>query len=386
MRRVYGAIAAWLIGAESRQRKLEDVLGELARQLIAAGLPLWRMHVSVLAMHPEVFGRSVRWARDGVVTVDLSTTTLFSSPAYVGSSVEAIHKGLDRVHARLEEGHVPYAQLQELRDQGGTGYAAFALELGEGRRTFISFSTDARGGFRDDQLAAFEALLPALTIRLELESTRFSTETLLQLYLGRNAATRVMAGDFRRGTGQVLHAAIWLCDLRGFTTLADRLPLANVVPVLDAYFETMARPVHEGGGEILKFIGDSILAVFPTGDDEAAACRRAVTAASAGIEAFAALAAANEHGLRVGVGVNVGDVMYGNIGAPDRLDFTVIGPAVNEAARMESMCKELRTALVLSEAVAKHLPSEDRIPLGSHALRGVSTPRPLFTLPRHAPR
>lgn len=375
---MYEGISDWLIGAESRGRDLSFVIQEIARRLTAKGLPLWRMHVPVLATHPEVLARSVRWSRDGGVEVGFSGREILSNPAYVGSPVEAIlQKGLARVHARLEHGEVPYRQLLELRDQGGTDYAAFALELSGRRRSLLSVSTDAPGGFREAQLQAFEAILPALAIRLELESARFSSEMLLEIYLGKNAATRVLAGDFERGTGQLIHAAIWLCDLRGFTSLADRLPLEELVPVLDGYFEVVAAQVAGAGGEILKFIGDSILAVFPTETDAPGACRRAASAAAASIDAFASHA-----DLKIGVGVNLGDVMYGNVGAKDRLDFTVIGPAVNEAARMEGMCKELGIPLILSESVARHLP--DAHPLGNHTLRGVSSPRPLFTLARYA--
>lgn len=373
-------VGAWLIGAESREHELEHVMNELARRLIEKGLPLWRLNGAVLAMHPEVFARVVRWSRGLGVSVSVTPRDIVSSPAFVGSSVDAIIRGgVSRVHARLERGEVPFKQLAELKGDGGTDYAGFALELGRGRRTFLSLATDAIGGFTESQLAAFEAILPALAIRLELESTRFSSETLLQLYLGKNAASRVLAGDFRRGTGQVIPAAIWLCDLRGFTRLADRLPLAELVPVLDAYFEAMSGPVQEKGGEILKFIGDSILAVFPTEGNAAGACRRAVEAAVASLAAFAALPSAGAHELAAGVAVNLGDVMYGNVGAPDRLDFTVIGSAVNETARMEAMCKELGTALVIAEAVAAHLDASSLVPLGRHALRGVSGERTLFT-------
>jgi adenylate cyclase len=261
---------------------------------------------------------------------------------------------------------------------------ALALDFGPGRRTFISIATDAPQGSADAQLRAFEVLMPPLETRLELESSRFSTETLLKVYLGANAAQRVLAGDFKRGTGQRIHAAIWLCDLRGFTALADRLPVNEVVPVLDAYFEAMAGSLS-AHGEILKFIGDSILAVFPTGDDEAAAARQAVASAQASLAAFAQSAPAKEHGLRAGVAVNLGEVMYGNIGARDRLDFTVIGGAVNETARMEAMCKPLKVPLVLSENIARHLDPHQLCPLGSHVLRGVSSEKPLFTLRQFAP-
>lgn len=378
-------IAAWLVSAESRRQPLEAIIGRLAEKLIEAGLPLWRLRCTVLAMHPDVFGHAVMWSRGEEVKISVATAQTLASPSYVGSPVQAIHQGLPRVRQRLEQGQVDYPQLQEVRAAGGTDYFAVGLDFGPGRRSFISLATDQKGGFDDAHLVQFERLLAPLETRLELESSRFSTETLLKVYLGPNAAERVLAGDFKRGTGQRIHAAIWLCDLRGFTSLADRLPVTEVVPVLDAYFEAMSRPLSDGG-EILKFIGDSILAVFPTGTDEAAAARRAVKAARASLDAFNASAVAKQHGLQAGVAVNLGEVMYGNIGAVDRLDFTVIGGAVNETARMESMCKPLKTQLVLSETVARYLDPHELCPLGSHVLRGVSSEKPLFTLGAYAPK
>ncbi len=379
-----GRISDWLVSADSRREAIEPFFVALAQRLMAAGLPLWRMRCTVLAMHPDVFGRAVLWQRPDKVELQVATADTLSSPSYLGSPVEAIHRGAQRVRQRLAKGECDYPQLQSMRSAGGTDYFALALDFGKGRRSFISIATDAPGGFDDGHLLAFEKLLPALETRLELESTRFSMETLLKVYLGPNAAQRVIAGDFKRGTGQRIHAAIWLCDLRGFTSLADRLPVQEIVPVLDAYFEAMAGPLADGG-EILKFIGDSILAVFPTRDDEAAAARRAVKAAAASLEAFAESAPAKAHGLRAGVAVNLGEVMYGNIGARDRLDFTVIGSAVNEAARMEAMCKPLKTSMVLSESIARYLDPHELCPLGSHVLRGVSSEKPLFTLAKFRP-
>lgn len=381
---MFETISTWLISAESRSGSLETVMSELAKRLIAAGLPLWRMHAAVLAMHPEVFARSVRWDRKKGIGVAISSKEILSNPAFVGSSVEAVLRSGTRIHVPLTAGELPYKQLYEIRDEGATDYVIFPVQLSAQRRTFLSLATDDKRGFTEAMIQAFEALLPALTIRLELESTRFSSETLLQLYLGQNAASRVLAGNFRRGAGQVMHAAVWLCDLRGFTTLADRLPVTEVVPVLDAYFEAMAQPVRKGGGEILKFIGDSILAVFPTEGDVAKSCRSAVDSARASIESFAATDSAKTHGLRVGVAVNLGEVMYGNIGASDRLDFTVIGAAVNECARMEAMCKSLGTPLIVSGAVAEHIDPDELAPLGAHVLRGVTSERPLFTLRQYA--
>ena len=316
-------LAGWLLSSACRRQPLEAVFAELAQKLIAAQLPVWRLRCTVLAMHPDVFGRVVMWKRNEGVTVTLSTAETLMSPGYIGSPIQAVHEGAPFVRQRLGQGQRDYPHLEELRAAGCTDYLALAIDLGPRRRTYLSIATDAADGFGDGGVRGLERLLAPLETRLELESSRFSLETLLKVYLGPNAADRVLAGDFRRGSGQRIHAAIWLCDLRGFTALADRLPLNEVVPVLDAYFEAMAQPLSDGG-EILKFIGDSILAVFPTGDDEALAARRAVKAAQASIASFENSKPAREHGLTVGVAVNLGEVMYGNIGARDRLDFAVL--------------------------------------------------------------
>ncbi|MCA3013928.1 MAG: adenylate/guanylate cyclase domain-containing protein [Myxococcaceae bacterium] len=340
-------LQSWLVSADCRRRPLDSYVAELARRLVEAGLPLWRLRCGVLAMHPGVFARTARWSRDGGVELVVATSETLASPDSLGSPVQALHTGTARVRQRLFRGEVDFPQLQSLRAAGATDYLAVALTLGD-RRSFLSIATDAPGGFDDAQLAAVEGLVPALEARFELESTRFSMSTLLEVYLGPNASRRVLAGDFKRGAGQRIDAAIWLRDLRGFTSLADRLPVQQVVPVLDASFEAMAGPPSEGG-EILKFIGDSILAVFPVAGDEAAAARRAVKAAEASLEAFAASAPARAHGLTAGVAVNLDEVMYGNIGVRERLDFTVIGAAVNETARVESVCKPLGVPLVLRD-------------------------------------
>jgi adenylate cyclase len=377
-------IQDWLVSAECRRQPPEAFFTELARRLSAAGLPLWRMRCTVLAMHPGLLGQRVHWERDRGIQLVLVSSDILREDGYLGSPVQAIFEGAARVRQRLARGELGYAHLDALRAAGATDYLAVGLDFGTERRSFLSLATDATDGFDDDCLLALERLLPALETRLELETTRYSMRTLLQVYLGPNAAERVMSGDFRRGTGQRIEAAIWLCDLRGFTSLADRLPVEEVVPVLDAYFEAMAGPLASGG-EILKFIGDSILAVFPVRGDAAAAARNAVKAAEASIEAFARSPVAAAHALQAGVAVHLGEVMYGNIGARERLDFTVIGAAVNETARMEGMCKALKTSLVLSETVARHLAPGDCHPLGTHGLRGVTGEKPLFTLAKFAP-
>lgn len=380
------SLSAWLLEGASAT-SAEALIDAFAARLLDAGVPLWRMRVAVLAMHPEVYSRAIAWRRDQPIEVRAATFDLLSTPAYVGSPVQRIHAGVDMLHCRIDvpKEALPFPQLEELRAQGGTDYLIFALVFGDGRRSFISFTTDHPDGFRASHVALLRSLLPLLRLRLELESAHFSTRTLLNVYVGRDAAERVLAGQFRRGTGKLIRAAVWMCDLRGFTALVDRLPVTDVIPVLDRYFETVAGPVTRRGGEVLKFIGDAMLAVFPVGDDVGPSCRNAVDAAQEALSDFSRQPIAAEHGLRIGVAVNLGEVMYGNIGAADRLDFTVIGSAVNEAARMEALCKALKTPLIIARSVAAHLPEESLVSLGEHTLRGVAAPQELFTLRAFSP-
>lgn len=377
----------WLLEARTSTHTAELLLEELANRLVAEGYPLWRLRAAVLAMHPEAFGRAIRWQRGEPVIVERATFDLLVTSAYIGSPVQKIHLGADLVRCRLDvpEDQLAFPHVLELKQQGGTDYAIYAVKFSDGRRSFLSIASNDKAGFTDAQIERFQRLLPLLSLRLELESANFSTTSLLHVYLGKNAAERVLKGAFRRGSGELIRAAIWMCDLRGFTSLVDHTPVQEVVPVLDQYFECVARPVTARGGEILKFIGDAMLAVFPVEQDAAAACRNAVEAARAALNDFAAHEVARKHKLHIGVAVNLGEVSYGNIGASDRLDFTVIGAAVNEASRMESLCKALKTPLVIAENVAEHLERTERISLGSHLLRGVATARELFTLPEFAP-
>jgi adenylate cyclase len=218
-----------------------------------------------------------------------------------------------------------------MRAKGCTDYVLLRLWSDGGPNNAVSFCSGAEGGFRDAELALLESLLPALALRVDLEVARFATRALLRTYLGRNASERVLAGAFRRGSGERLDAVIWLSDLRGFTERVDQSPLPLVLDALNSYFTCVADTIVAHGGEVLKFIGDAVLAVFPLADDPKGACRAALDAAE---RAFAQLEAANEEraangldALRIGVVLHCGEVMYGNIGATDRLDFTVIGSA-----------------------------------------------------------
>jgi adenylate cyclase len=221
---------------------------------------------------------------------------------------------------------------------------------------------------------------------VEVHSLRDTAENLLNAYVGRAAGRHILAGKVLRGGGETIEAVIWFCDLRGFTRLSDRLPGQAVVALLNDYFAEMGAAVTQAGGEILKFMGDGMLAIFAVAD---AGARRetAGRAAAAAAQAFRAIAALNERRgaagaepIRFGLALHIGEVMFGNIGASARLDFTVIGPAVNHAARLEKLCSTLNRSIVVSAAVAALLPEGEVVPLGRHALKDIAEPQAIYAL------
>ncbi|MHB1845065.1 MAG: adenylate/guanylate cyclase domain-containing protein [Deltaproteobacteria bacterium] len=360
---------------------------ELLEQLVAAGSSLWRARVFLPTGHPEIFGLLVEWTCGEEVHTREYPHEIIHSPAHRASPVELAEKTGQRVRVRLErvEERERFAQLGEYVALGVTDYLCDPLFRSDERVNCLSLATRRPGGFLEEDLAGFERVRGVVGLLFELRAKNHMLSSLLATYLGQNAAARVLSGQFRRGTGEALRAAIWYCDLRGFTELSDRLPAREVVVMLDRFFENIASAIEEHGGEILKFIGDAALAVFPTGEDDGAACGRALAAAEAALAGLVRLNEARRQDgsceLAVGIALHLGEVFYGNMGGRQRLDFTVIGAAVNEVARLESMSKVLGVPLLLSDPFARALASRTGLrSLGSHRLRGVSAPQEIHTL------
>ncbi|MBM4358455.1 MAG: adenylate/guanylate cyclase domain-containing protein [Deltaproteobacteria bacterium] len=373
-------LTRWLLEPAIRQLPLPLLLDALGTRLARSGIRVERLRTSATTKHPEIFVRAILW-RAGVGTEMLDRPRTFTqSPAFLESPVARIRSGAERVRCRLQgpDADLSFPLCQELAAEGLTDYVIFPLVFASGERTYASFATDAPSGFSEEALAVFEALLPALSVRVELESQRFALDSLLRVYLGNNAAERVLAGSFLRGTGQPIEAAVWFCDMRGFTSLADQRPAGEMVRILDRFFEAVAGPIAQHGGEILKFVGDAVLAIFPVGrEGPADACAKAFTAARVALEGVRALAGKDGlPDLELGIALHLGEVMYGNIGARERLDFTVIGAVVNEVCRVEGLCRTLGPILMTADFArwCPH-PVESR---GAHALKGVGEPRALF--------
>ncbi len=274
-----------------------------------------------------------------------------------------------------------HALYDDMRAQGLTDYVAWPLLHTLGKRHVVTFATDRAGGFDDAHVASLKKVLPVLALVSEIRMKNRLARTLLETYVGTHAGEMILAGATRRGSGTTVRAAIMICDLRDFTRISDSWPRDDVIDLLNDYFDAMSEPIARHGGEILKFIGDGLLAIFPLSDPKA--CANLLHAVAEARQAMAALSEKNSMmgraPMNYGIGVHVGDVMYGNIGSRTRLDFTVIGPAVNMASRLEALTKQLGKKVLLSRAFADLVERDFALEhVGEHAVRGFSEPIELF--------
>jgi adenylate cyclase len=336
----------------------------------------------VRTLHPNVAGRAFFWRAEkpDEVEVDEAEHDWMGSAQHLASPVHAITQTGQAIRRRLADAACPmdFPVLAELRAEGMTDYYAAPLPSITGERLLASYTTRRPAGFSDAEMAALARVLPPVARVAEVMAWRRKAQNILEAYLGAQAGEKVLAGRIRRGDGEDIHAVIWFCDLRDSTPLADSMTREAFLKCLNEFFECVLGPVLEQKGEVLRFIGDAALAIFPVGADVAEACRRALAAAQEAIGRMDALNARRERPLRFGIALHLGDVLYGNIGTPSRLEFTVIGAAANEAARIESLCKVLDRPLLLSAPVARHVAGARS--LGEHRLRGVGEPVELFSL------
>jgi adenylate cyclase len=381
-------LRAWLLGAARRIESTVEFVDELCWRLVAGGVPLTRVTVSLPTLHPQFLNNGYRWSRatgrceEMLVGHGIRDSAMFlNSPMHrVFVRGEMVRRHLAGPKARLD-----FPILEELAQEGATDYIALPVELSDERRFAITLATDREGGFSRLDFATLESLVGLLAPLIEIHVMRGITRNLLNAYLGAQIGQRVLAGEIERGRGEMTRAVIWFCDLRGFTALAERLMEENVVAFLDAYFERVVRAVHARDGEVLKFLGDGLIAIFPVPDIEFAAnaTRRACEAACmaiAEVDALGGHASLNGEPMpRMCVSLHVGNVFYGNIGAADRLDFTVIGPAVNLVARVDQLTKVVDRRILMTADFAK-VCGQKLESLGRHSVRGVAEAIEIFGL------
>src|SRR5262245_31587095 len=387
-------LAAWATDAGLAGASETSLLTGFCERAIAAGLPLARASVLIDTLHPVHEGRVFVWERDkdAIAPRDYGRTRGSNiderwrrSPFY-----RLLETGNSFLRRRLTaEGAAEFSIFPDLRAVGMTDYAAiinrFAEDsiIGHMDCVYSSWVTDAPGGFCDADLLGLQYLMPFLSLAVKTAALARIAENLVETYLGRDAGRRVLKGGITRGVAERIDAVLWFSDLRGFTRITDTAP-EQVIPLLDDYFDAIVSAIHERGGDVLKLIGDGVLAIFTAGD-RSHACDVALAAAKL---AQQRVAVTNERRFAEGVpttdaylGLHVGEVFYGNVGSKERLDFTVVGPAVNEVSRIAAMCRSAEQPILLSAAFVAALADKRRfVSVGRYALRGVGRPQELFTI------
>ncbi len=457
-------VLIWLLTEGRQIPRPGPLITALAEQLAQVGAPAWRLRTALRLIHPQMFGISVVWQRGrGPAEETRTRHGVFQSDAYIGSPIQAFNESLKTVRYRLDQLDKArdHLVLFELADQGATDYVIQPMPFSDGGRHFLAVATDRAEGFSDLDIAKFGLLAEALAPNFEIISRRHLSETLMDTYLGHRTGQKVLDGLIQRGDGEAIDAALWYSDLRDFTALTDALPPEQLFDLLNAYFEFLSSAVTARGGEVLSFIGDAMLVMFPCGEaapgsvtgnvpgnvpgnarenarenaqgnaggntrgtagggavgtagENAAAdagananpngagrtggisggnvgaqdaCQAAIDSA---IDAFDSLATVNfsrrrngQPEIRFGLGLDVGKVIYGNVGAPDRLAFTVIGPTVNRTARLESLTKTTGQPVLMSDSFAQKV-SQAVTFVGHFEMKGIPEPQPVYAL-KNAP-
>jgi adenylate cyclase len=399
-------LAGWLSQVGLRNGALEELVDGFGRRLNEAGLRVERMFLGMNTLHPMVRARSLIWdAGEGVGQhfefghAEIDSVEIQQSPfaAMLRGGVPELRRRLDATNEGLD---VPV--FDELRAAGMTEWMGWVQPFGElspqvgspteadhAERLWLVFSasTDRLGGFRDEDVAFLREVLPVFAVAVKATSMRGIGHGLLAAYLGNDPASRVLSGTVLRGEVQSVEAVVFFTDLRGFTALADTMPGRELIALLDDYFNCMVQPIVARDGEVLKFMGDGMLAAFAViSGNRAEVCAAALAAAEEVLARVEALNMerrnAGQRATSLDVSLHIGRVLYGNVGSDTRLDFTVIGPAVNEASRIEALCQPLDQALLVSQAFAEAATSSrDRlVSLGRHRLRGVREETELFGL------
>jgi adenylate cyclase len=385
-------LSDWLIDGARSATKPGQVMAETCELLVKAGIPLWRVGVFVRTLHPDIFGRNFIWKPGAEVEIGAVDFGILDTPGFHTSPLAIVFRqGLEvRAHTNDPEAAARFPIVEEMRDEGATDYIALPLPFIDGAVNASSWTTKQPGGFTDEQLNALRAVIRPLARYIEIVSLRRTASILLDTYVGNRAGEKILGGQIRRGHTETMNAAIWLSDLRGFTALSDRLPAETVVDILNQYFDCQVAAIRNHGGEVLKYMGDGLLAVFPIDEyvgDVQQVCSSVLEAAResrTSVDAMHYPIGEAVERFRFGVALHVGRILYGNIGGGNRLDFTCIGPAVNLAARLEKIAGRLHRTIVASAGFAGVSPG-GWTDLGEFPIAGFSKAERVYGLQDETP-
>jgi adenylate cyclase len=392
----------WAVREGLRGASAYDLFDGYCQRLVIHGVPLWRAYVAMETLHPQWSGYGFTWRRDlnaihpeQYARSDVAGQEWLESPMYHLICRARAGEDNPQIRRRVEAGpeQRDFPALVKFHAEGATDYFGQLFTFGEegdpsqGTGVVYSFASDRRGGFDDDDSTLMLATLPALSLAMKAHAGQVIASALLGTYLGEETGRRVHAGAIERGSVESIHAVLWYADIRGFTAASDSSPGPVIIDLLNGVFEVLTAALRSCGGEVLKFLGDGMLATLPFAEaDREATCRRALDAAAQAARGLAALnvtrAAAGLPAVIVDLALHVGEVLYGNVGAADRLDFTVIGPAVNEVARIEALCEPLNRPVLISAEFAAAVNDAGNLltSLGSYNLRGVREAKEIFAL------
>ena len=390
-------LAAWITEAGLAGGTEADLLAGFSERAVAAGLPLGTLIVVLDTLHPTHEGHGIRWRRNETETAFMEygrTDRGEMAENWRRSTFYQLYtSGETYMRERLtDETLARYWNLESDRDAGMTEFLAVlsrfgpAGTVGDMDCAYSGWFTDRERGFDDHEIAAIKRLVPFLIGAIKSVSLGRVVRNLAETYLGHDASELVLSGRIERGVADRIEAVLWFSDLSGYTRITDSAPPEQIIPLLNDYAEVVVSAIRDQGGDVLKLIGDGVLAIF-TSDDRAKACAAAINAVHAAEQSIATLnerrSAEQLPTTRMYVGLHIGEVFFGNIGSPDRLDFTVVGPAVNEASRIAAMCRSADQKMLVSAAFASALGNSARlVSVGRYALRGVKQPQELFTLDR----
>ncbi|HUT47864.1 MAG TPA: adenylate/guanylate cyclase domain-containing protein [Alphaproteobacteria bacterium] len=372
----------WVLSKGRMIPGLDDLVDGLALSMVQNGAPLSRLRLSMRTLHPLIAARTAIWTKNAEAPKRIeSTHGLEQRPTHAGSPLAEIGSTRRPFRRNLQDGLTSddHRVLHELAAEGATDYFGLPLEFSSGQAAILVFVTNKTGGFGDGDLRKFHALASVLAPVVEVQGARDVALALADTYIGPRTGRRVLDGQITRGDIEQVQAAIWFSDIRGWTELNNTQPAEVVVDQANRYFDMVAAAVEANGGEVLKFIGDGVLAIFPTQDpgDERTVCQNALESARQALRM-------NDQDtgpidLSFGIGLHFGDVLYGNVGSQKRLDFTVFGPAVNLAARVESECANLGETLLFTRAFAERI-SDTAVIVANQSLKGFDGPREILTL------
>jgi adenylate cyclase len=381
----------WLIEGAKSAPSPPRMMAEACERLVRAGLPLWRVGVFVRTLHPDIFGRNFIWRPGAEVEVGTVDFHILDAPEFINSPLAIVFRQGREVRCRLDDpASKRFPFLDDMRAEGVTDYIALPLLFMDRAVHASSWTTKQPGGFSEEQLNALRSVMAPLARYIEIISLRRTAALLLDTYVGNRAGERILGGQIRRGHADTMDAAIWLSDLRGFTALSDRVPAETVVDILNGYFDCQVSAIRTHGGEVLKFMGDGLLAVFPIDEyvgDIQQVCSSVLDAAResrASVEAMHYPIGKAVERFRFGVALHVGRILYGNIGGGNRLDFTCIGPAVNLAARLEKIAGRLHRTIVASAGFAGVCP-DGWTDLGEFPIAGFSKAERVYGLQDETP-